>query len=207
MGLKTKERISCSSNWVLMRTTTCMLKPQVSGRYRLPPWGMCPLEPRSIRALPFPRRAWFFQGHLPISCGSIRGMEGCRSFGCLSYSTPGQEHQLPPLVWWWWKSESDPINLLRLSVSFSSRGNTSIFATSSLIMAFQAQPTVAGVYRVKVYGTDRDCYWKYISDATRWISLQTVDESNNQFNVIDTSVYTWIFICWVAASCSGISLP
>jgi hypothetical protein len=48
-------------------------------------------------------------------------------------------------------------------------------------MAFQAQPTTKGVYRVKVFGTDKGSYWKYISDATRWIKLTTVDESSDQF--------------------------
>lgn len=44
-------------------------------------------------------------------------------------------------------------------------------------MPFQAQPTKAGTYRVKVYGTDKSHYWKYIPDLGHLIQLATVDES------------------------------
>ena len=46
-------------------------------------------------------------------------------------------------------------------------------------MSFQAYPTDAGQYRVKVYNTDKDRYWRYIPDRSRWIKLTTVDESTN----------------------------
>ena len=44
-------------------------------------------------------------------------------------------------------------------------------------MSFQAYPTEAGTYRVKVYKTDKDHYWKYIQDRDRWVKLTTVDET------------------------------
>jgi len=57
-------------------------------------------------------------------------------------------------------------------------------------MSFQAQPTVEGVYRIKVYGTTANAYWKYIWDGqpwthmsvqSPWIKMTTVDESSDLF--------------------------
>ena len=44
-------------------------------------------------------------------------------------------------------------------------------------MSFQAYPTEPGTYRIKVYNTDKDHYWKYIQDRNRWVKLTKVDES------------------------------
>ena len=63
-------------------------------------------------------------------------------------------------------------------------------------MAFQPQPTVAGTYRIKVYGTANDSYWKYICDVnpwihmayeSPWIKMTTIDESKSDlFKVVWT---------------------
>ena len=63
-------------------------------------------------------------------------------------------------------------------------------------MSFQPQPTKAGTYRVKVYNTDKDHYWKYIPDSDCCIQLSAVDESdkpsNIQFKVVNMSFVTHI---------------
>ncbi|KAF8307457.1 hypothetical protein DL93DRAFT_2101250 [Clavulina sp. PMI_390] len=49
-------------------------------------------------------------------------------------------------------------------------------------MTFQAVPTEAGVYRVKVYNSGNDSYWRYMTDATpAWIKMTTLDSSNSAF--------------------------
>ena len=48
-------------------------------------------------------------------------------------------------------------------------------------MSFQAQPTVTGTYLVKQYNDNR--YWKYISNGTRWIQLDSLDPNSNLFKV------------------------
>ncbi|ESK95382.1 hypothetical protein Moror_3820 [Moniliophthora roreri MCA 2997] len=50
-------------------------------------------------------------------------------------------------------------------------------------MSFQPQPTKTGTYRIKVYGSDKDRYWKYIPDKDRWIELTTVDDSNKPSSI------------------------
>jgi hypothetical protein len=50
-------------------------------------------------------------------------------------------------------------------------------------MTFQAQPTVAGTYRVKHYNSD--IYWKYISNGARWIQVNPLDENSDLFKVYD----------------------
>ncbi|KAK7463480.1 hypothetical protein VKT23_006829 [Stygiomarasmius scandens] len=50
-------------------------------------------------------------------------------------------------------------------------------------MSFLAQPTKAGTYRVKVYDSDKDRYWKYIPDRDRWVQLATVDESTKPSSI------------------------
>ena len=50
-------------------------------------------------------------------------------------------------------------------------------------MSFQAQPTTAGTYRVKVHGSNKDRYWKYIPDTERWIQLNAVDKSNKPSSI------------------------
>ena len=48
-------------------------------------------------------------------------------------------------------------------------------------MSFQAQPTVTGTYRIKQYNSNG--YWKYISDRTRWIQLDSLDQKSYLFKV------------------------
>ena len=55
-------------------------------------------------------------------------------------------------------------------------------------MSFQAQPTVAGTYRVKQYNSND--YWKYISDGTLWIKLDSLDENSDLFKVYDLFNHT-----------------
>ena len=61
-------------------------------------------------------------------------------------------------------------------------------------MTFQAHPTVKGVYRVKVYNSGKDDYWKYMWDGkpwtamslqAPWIKLTVVDESSDRFKVVN----------------------
>ena len=49
-------------------------------------------------------------------------------------------------------------------------------------MSFQARPTVAGTYRVKQYNSNG--YWKYVSDGTLWIQLDSRDKGSDQFKVL-----------------------
>ena len=58
-------------------------------------------------------------------------------------------------------------------------------------MSFQSQPTVAGTYRVKQYNGNG--YWKYISDGTRRIQLDSLDENSDQFKVY--YLYTSLTAC------------
>jgi hypothetical protein len=60
-------------------------------------------------------------------------------------------------------------------------------------MTFQPQPTVKGVYRVKVYNSGNDDYWKYMWDGKAWtaksaqapwIKLTTLEQSSDRFKVI-----------------------
>ena len=44
-------------------------------------------------------------------------------------------------------------------------------------MSFQGQPTAAGTYRVKQY--NGNSYWKYVSDGTRWIQLDSLDKNSD----------------------------
>lgn len=51
-------------------------------------------------------------------------------------------------------------------------------------MAFQATPTDAGVYRVKVYDSGTDSYWRYMTDASpSWIKRTDLDASSDDFKV------------------------
>jgi hypothetical protein len=50
-------------------------------------------------------------------------------------------------------------------------------------MSFQPQPTKAGTYRVKVYGSGKDRYLKYIPDRDRWIQLTNLDESDKPSSI------------------------
>ena len=54
-------------------------------------------------------------------------------------------------------------------------------------MSFQAQPTVAGNYRVKQYNSNG--YWKYISDGTRWIQLDILEQNS------DTELFKVYYLC------------
>ena len=56
--------------------------------------------------------------------------------------------------------------------------------SSLFIMTFQATPTEAGVYRVKVYGSGNDLYWRYMTDASpSWIKRTDLDASSDDFKV------------------------
>ena len=59
-------------------------------------------------------------------------------------------------------------------------------------MSFQGQPTVAGTYRVKQHNSSG--YWKYISDETRWIQLDSLDESSDLFKV-QCFCHTHLTVC------------
>ena len=49
-------------------------------------------------------------------------------------------------------------------------------------MSFQAEPTVAGTYRVKQ--ADTDGYWKYIPEGTPWIQLDhSLDKNSDLYKV------------------------
>ena len=49
-------------------------------------------------------------------------------------------------------------------------------------MPFQAQPTVAGTYRVKLFDTNG--YWKYKCDGIRYIELDfSLDKNSDLFKV------------------------
>jgi len=50
-------------------------------------------------------------------------------------------------------------------------------------MSFLAQPTKAGTYRIKVYDSDKDRYWKYIPDRDRWVQLTAIDESTKPSSI------------------------
>ncbi|KIJ91507.1 hypothetical protein K443DRAFT_14331 [Laccaria amethystina LaAM-08-1] len=56
------------------------------------------------------------------------------------------------------------------------------------MISFQPQPTKAGTYRVKVYDSDKDRYWKYMPDDGRSIQLTEVDEPDKLFG----TKFTWV---------------
>ena len=60
-------------------------------------------------------------------------------------------------------------------------------------MPFQAQPTVDGTYRVKQYNSNN--YWKYVSDGTRWIQLDSLDENSDLFKVYKPCNLTHLTAC------------
>ena len=50
-------------------------------------------------------------------------------------------------------------------------------------MSFQPQPTKSGTYRVKVFNSNDDRYWKFVPDTYPWIQLATVDKSSESSSI------------------------